>query len=313
MSFSARVKEELTSAYSNSRHCQIAEIAAILMFCGRIVKTNDKNSIRIQTENKAVIRKSFTLLKKAFNIYSSVLVRQGGFGKNFTYVLEVISPKAVSDILHSTKIIENNHTILLGKFKTSSILLKNSCCKRAFLRGVYLASGSMSDPEKSYHLEFVCFSEEQAKQIINILSDFSLEAKMILRKKYFVVYIKEGEGIANLLNIMEAHVALMEFENHRILKEVRNSVNRRVNCEAANITKTVNAAARQIEDILYIRECQGLISLPEILRETAEIRLNYPEASLSELGNMLHPPVGKSGINHRLRKLTEIAEKLRVQ
>ncbi len=313
MSFSARVKEELVDAYSNSRHCQIAEIAAILEFCGKVVKTDDGISIKIQTENKSVIRKSFTLLKKAFNIYSSVLVRQGVPGKSLTYNLEVSSPKAVSDILHSLKRSENNHNVLLGDSKTSSILLKNSCCKRAFLRGVYLASGSMSDPKKSYHLEFVCLNEEQAEQIINILSDFSLDAKMILRKKYFVVYIKEGEGIANLLNIIEAHVALMEFENYRILKEVRNSVNRRVNCEAANITKTVNAAARQIEDILYIREYQGLVSLPEPLRETAEMRLNYPEASLNELGGMLHPPVGKSGVNHRLRKLTEIAEKLRVQ
>lgn len=313
MSFSARVKEELVDAYSNSRHCQIAEIAAILEFCGKVVKTDDGISIKIQTENKSVIRKSFTLLKKAFNIYSSVLVRQGVPGKNLTYNLEVSSPKAVSDILHSLKLSGNNHNVLLGSSKTSSILLKNSCCKRAFLRGVYLASGSMSDPKKSYHLEFVCLNEEQAEQIINILSDFSLDAKMILRKKYFVVYIKEGEGIANLLNIIEAHVALMEFENYRILKEVRNSVNRRVNCEAANITKTVNAAARQIEDILYIRERQGLVSLPESLRETAEIRLNYPEASLTELGGMLHPPVGKSGVNHRLRKLTEIAEKLRMQ
>ena len=196
--------------------------------------------------------------------------------------------------------------------KTHSLLLKNSCCKRAYLRGAYLAVGSMSDPAKSYHLEYVCQKQEHADFLVDILRSFSLEAKIVQRKKYYVVYLKEGEGIVDLLNVMEAHVALMELENTRILKEVRNSVNRRVNCEAANITKTVHAATRQIEDILYIKEHYGLENLPDNLYEIATVRLENPEVSLKELGELLDPKVGKSGVNHRLRKLMEIADRLKV-
>lgn len=305
MSFSGKVKEELVNVYSSSRHCQLAEIAALMEFCGRIVEEEGRLRIKIQTENKAVAKKYFTLIKKAFNIYSDVLVRLNGRqGKNSVYVLEVAGQKEAGDILKSIKYQDE---------KASPLLLKNSCCKRAFLRGAYLAAGSMSAPEKGYHLEYVCTKETQAEQLVAILKDFSLDGKIVLRKKYFVVYLKEGEGIVDLLNIMEAHKALMDLENLRILKEVRNSVNRRVNCEAANITKTVNAASRQVEDIIFIKECYGLKKLPENLQEIAQLRLENPDAALKELGELLVPPVGKSGVNHRLRKLAEIAKRLKAQ
>ena len=194
----------------------------------------------------------------------------------------------------------------------SLLLLKRSCCKRAYLRGSFLSSGSMSDPKKGYHLEFVCNSEIGAIQIQEILSDFDIEAKIVLRKKYYIVYIKEGEAIVNLLNVMEAHVSLMDFENLRIVKDVRNQVNRRVNCEAANIMKTVTAATRQREDIFYIKEHGGLEQLPRTLREIAGARLEYPDLSLKELGELFDPPIGKSGVNHRLRKINEIANKGRL-
>ena len=196
---------------------------------------------------------------------------------------------------------------------TDPVLIKNSCCKRAYLRGCYMAVGSMSDPYKSYHLELVCGLQAQAEQLLKILHDFSLDAKMIIRKKYHVVYMKEGENIADFLNITEAHKALMEFENTRIYKGMRNMVNRKVNCEAANITKTVNAATRQVEDIRLIREKMGLEGLPEPLRQMAYVRLENPQASLGELGKLLDPPVGKSGVNHRLRKLGELAKELKVK
>ena len=147
--------------------------------------------------------------------------------------------------------------------------------------------------------------------MLDVIHSFGIEAKSILRKKYYVVYIKESESIVDLLNVMEAHVALMNLENLRILKGMRNSINRRVNCEAANITKTVNAASRQIEDILFLRDHYGFEKLPDNLRQMAQVRLEYPEATLKELGEYLDPPVGKSGVNHRLRSLSEIAEKNR--
>lgn len=169
----------------------------------------------------------------------------------------------------------------------------------------------MSNPGKSYHLEFDCIDEGEADLLQELTAAFDIPAKIARRKKYFVVYVKEGSAICDMLNIMGAHVSLMDFENHRIVKEVRNSINRKVNCETANITKTVNAAAGQVKDITLIQERMGLSELPKNLREIAQLRLEYQEATLQELGELLTPPVGKSGVNHRLRKLSEIAESMR--
>ena len=313
MSFSGTVKEELLHAGSTSRHCQIAEIAAIIQFCGRIRRTPQGDpGICIQTENPVVARKTFTLLKKTFNIYTSVLVRQiMKQSRTLVYVLTIERPRDVMKLLEALKWYRNGVLSVQEAMTADEVLIKNSCCRRAFLRGAYLTVGSMSDPEKSYHLEFVCPGLGQAKQLAQILNDFNLEAKIIERKNHYVVYIKEGSCIVDLLNIMEAHVALMELENLRIVKEMRNSINRRVNCETANITKTVNASSKQIQDIQYLKDHYGMENLPENLKEMAEVRLDNPDAPLKELGNYLNPMVGKSGVNHRLRKLSELADRLR--
>ena len=183
--------------------------------------------------------------------------------------------------------------------------------KRAYIRGAFLAAGSMSDPSKSYHFEIVCDEEEQAEYLKELMSGFELDGKVVQRKKNYVVYLKEGSQIVDILNVMEAHVALMELENVRIMKEMRNSVNRKVNCETANINKTVSAAVKQTEDIRYIQDTVGFEKLSEGLKDVALTRLAYPDATLKELGELLENPIGKSGVNHRLRKLSEIAEKLR--
>ena len=193
----------------------------------------------------------------------------------------------------------------------SQLITQNACCKRAFIRGAFLSSGSMSDPKKAYHLEIVISSLDKAEQLRDMIQTFSIDAKIVMRKKNYVVYIKEGSQIVDLLNVMEAHIALMNLENVRILKEMRNSINRQVNCEAANINKTVTAASKQKEDILYIRDTVGLGDLADGLEDIARLRIDYPEASLKELGAMLLPPIGKSGVNHRLRRLSMIADQLR--
>ena len=186
-----------------------------------------------------------------------------------------------------------------------------NCCKRAFIRGTFLSSGSISDPEKGYHFEIVCPDRGKAEQLQGIIRSFHVEAKIVVRKKSYVVYVKEGAQIVDMLAVMEANVALMNLENIRILKEMRNTVNRKVNCEAANINKTVNAAVRQVEDIQLISRTVGFESLSDALAQVARLRLKYPDATLKELGMMLNPQVGKSGVNHRLRKLSEIADELR--
>lgn len=315
MSFSGKVKEELAAVTGSARHCQIAELAAIFEYCGYISnRENGRPVIGISTENKIISIKCFTLLKKTFNIYSGVSVRKHSHqSKNQVYELRVEDWRKAQDVLMAFKLYDE----VTGSYGdagmvTNSLLLKKDCCRRAYLRGVYLAAGSMSNPEKGYHLEFVCDKEQQAAGLIRILHEFGIEGKEVLRKKYHVVYLKDGEAIVDLLGIMGAHVALMDLENTRIYKEMRNSINRRVNCEAANITKTVNAAARQVEDIMYIKERMGLQKLPDSLKEMAQLRLDYPEATLKELSEMMDPPVGKSGVNHRLRKLSELAERLRL-
>ena len=301
MSFSSTVKEELSAQVSTARHCQLAELAALIHFCGSTC--DDGMHLCLETENEAVVRKCFTLLRKTFNI-DNVVTR----GKS----------RLLSDDETELKVIQALH--LAGKAgcpialeaPVSSLIIKSSCCARAYLRGAFLSIGSMSAPEKSYHLEFVCNAQEQARQLQGIIQEFQIEAKVIKRKKYFVVYLKEGAGIVNLLNVIGAHVSLMNLENLRIVKEMRNSINRRVNCETANISKTVTAASKQIEDILLIRDKYGFENLPDNLRQMAEIRLEYPDAPLKELGERFDPPLGKSGVNHRLRRLSELAEKARL-
>lgn len=313
MSFSKEVKEELSRQMPSARHCQIAEIAAIISFCGNVcISANDRYSIKIHTEILAVARKCFTLVKKTFNIYTEISIRQNAYlKKSKTYTILIKRHEDAVRILQATKLLDEDYDIKENLSIVDNVVLMQSCCKRAFIRGAFLAAGSISTPQKFYHFEIVCQSMEKARQLQEIIHTFDIEAKIVVRKKYYVVYIKEGSNIVEILNVMEAHVALMNLENVRILKEMRNFVNRQVNCETANLNKTISAAVKQIEDIRFIEENAGLSSLPENLEEIARLRLEHSEASLKELGTMLSPPVGKSGVNHRLRKLSEIAEKMR--
>lgn len=312
MSFSSEVKDELSRQISTARHCQIAEIAAIISMCGRIViSADDKYCIKVHTENVAVGRKYFTLIKKTFNINTEISIRRNVYlKKSRTYSIAVKSHEDSIRILNACKLLNNNE-IKEDMSIVSNMVIQNSCCRRAFIRGAFLAAGSISDPEKFYHFEIVCSVKEKAEQLQAIINSFDIESKIVTRKKYYVVYIKEGAQIVEVLNVMEAHVALMNLENVRIIKEMRNSVNRKVNCETANINKTVSAAVKQIEDINYIKGHMRLESLSEGLEDIARIRLEYPDATLKELGKMLTPEVGKSGVNHRLRKLSNIAQELR--
>lgn len=313
MSFSLEVKEELAKHIGSSRHCQLAEIAAIIDGAG-LIKADESGKIALylQDDNPLVVRKFFTLLKKAFNIRTSILedipkVKENGR----IYRPVMISDKDLHSVLGAIRMIDSEGTVRSITDGISPQVVRNSCCKRAFLRDSFMCLGSISDPNKSYHLEYVCDREEQAERLREMIESFDIKAMIVCRKKYFVLYIKEGAGIVDLLNIMEAPVSLMNLENLRIVKEMRNSINRRVNCEVANITKTVNAATKQIEDITFLRDHYGFENLPVNLREMAEVRLEHPDSTLLELGRFLDPVVGKSGVNHRLRKLSELADKLK--
>ena len=313
MSFSSKVKEELKKQESPARHCCIAEFAALFALSGQIKKLeNGDIYIKIQTENLTVAQKSYILLRKTFRARIETMVRRHNFpAASGSYSIYVFRKHDVLNILQAVKIIDGQKKQWGSLSEVHYLLVQNTCCKRAFLRGAFIAAGSVANPEKAYHLEIAVLSGKFAAQIREIITSFMIDAKIIERKKYYVVYIKEGSQIVDFLNVTGAHIALMDFENVRIVKEVRNSVNRQVNCETANIGKTVAAAARQIEDIKYIQCNMGFSKLTEGLKEIARLRLEYPESPLQELGRMLSVPIGKSGVNHRLRKLSDIANQMR--
>lgn len=305
MSFSSEVKGELEKQIGKGRHCQLAELSAIMGHLGRIDANQWDYSITVVTEHAGLAKKCYTLFRRAFDLTPELE------GTN-ACSLRIRGKDEVRRVLMALKFINEDEQCppkLSGRI--NGLLVQNSCCRRAFLRGAFLASGSISDPNKSYHFEIVCDTMQQAQQIQEMMIDFDTDAKIVERKNHYVVYLKEGAQIVDMLNVMEAHVALMNLENVRILKEMRNHVNRTVNCETANINKAVNAAVKQIADIRLIRERGGLESLPENLRQMAEVRLEHPDATLKELGDYLSPPVGKSGVNHRLRKIGEIADSIR--
>ncbi len=313
MSFSGDVKKELALSNNKRRHCQLAELAAIVALGGQIViRPFGRCIIKVQTENFFVAKKYCTLLRKTFNINADVAVRF--FSTSKSTKLYTVSISKSSDclmIMQALKLFDKKKGFCFANELVSPILIQQNCCKRAFLRGAFLVTGSMSDPKKSYHLEIVCTTAEKAKQLQELMISLTLSAKTVLRKKQYVVYIKEGDQLVDALNLMDAHVSLMELENIRILRDIANNINRQTNCEVANSQKTITASAKQRDDILLIEKTSGLASLPPTLYEIAVLRLENPDISIKELGEMLSPPIGKSGVNHRLRKLNHLANEIR--
>lgn len=317
MSFSGEVKEELCHQTGGARHCQIAELTAIITLCGRVhISVREEYCIRMQTENIWVAERYSYLLKKIFRICPEVSVRrhsQNSRPRSAIYQVAVTDHQNAIRILQAVKLLTPQGSLAEEIPLIHNVVVQKNCCRRAFLRGAFLAAGSVSDPMRSYHFEIVCDTEYQAEQLQALIQSLGIDARTVRRKKNHIVYVKEGSQISDLLGMMDARKALLEWENVRIIKEMRGSVNRKVNCETANINKTVNAAVKQMEDIKYIRDRIGFEGLSNGLDEIARVRLQYPEATLKELGLLLSPPVGKSGVNHRLRKLSCIADELRAR
>ncbi len=312
MSFSAKVKGEICRHTGLTQEEALAELSAIMKVSGTISFGGSSVNFRITTENPASARLVFTLLKEHFDIHSRLMVKKSNsLKKNNLYMVMITEEMGVKELIKKVGILGEEEGLLSLDYSVNHSLLVNDDCKRAYIRGAFIGGGSISNPEKTYHLEFVTHNYEYSVELSKLINSFGLKSKVIQRKSSYIVYLKEGEQIIDLLNIIGAHSSLLELENIRIMKEMRNNVNRLVNCETANLSKTVNAAVRQVESIKTIQREIGLARLPKNLREIAELRLNYPDESLKELGEMLNPPVGKSGVNHRLRKIEKIAEELR--
>ena len=300
MSFSNDVKNELSRLETNEVCCDKAEVLGVLRMSGAIVIRGMNIGIHFSTENAALARRVLQILKNNYQVQTEVVItRSRRLKKNNRYQVRVLPAPQVS-------IAMNELQLLSVESDLKNPLLNKQCCKRAFLRGAFLGGGSISRPSSDYHLEMVTGNEDFARSIIKVMHTFSMKAKLTDRKNDYIVYLKDGESITNFLRVIGAHNSMMELENVRVLKEMRNNVNRRVNCETANLGKVVKAAVRQVNCIKFIDEHMGLSELPQALQDTARLRLEYPDASLNELVEY-SGGIGKSGINHRLKKLQEMA------
>lgn len=306
MSFSSKAKNELARRTSDSKCCQLAELSALVRVSGTIqLAGRGRTNLVITTENPAIARLIFTLFKRSMRVHTEIDVTKNPvLRKNNLYDIRINDS---TDILKSLEIMIEDEGVTVINNGLPKTLIENECCRRAYIRGTFLGGGSLSDPEKSYHMEMITHREDYANELMLLVNTYGLNSRVVARKKNYIVYLKEGDQIVDLLNIIGAHTALMSFENTRIVKSMRNNINRIVNCETANLKKMTNAAARQKRAIEIIEDYRGLESLPDSLKEIAEIRINNTDISLKELGELISPPIGKSGVNHRLRKLEKIA------
>ena len=308
MSFASETKKELTQVEAENTSLK-AELSALIRMNGSLSFTNRQLSLDVQTENAAIARRMYTILKKFYNYRIELLVRKKmRLKKNNVYICRVRD--GAKELLEGLHILSGN---FLFNHTISDELIGSEEDKKAYLRGAFLAGGSVNNPEtSSYHLEVYSLYKEHGEALMNLMNHFDLNAKTIERKKGFVTYLKEAEKISNFLSLVGAHQAMLKFEDVRIVRDMRNSVNRLVNCETANLNKTIGAAVRQVENIRFIDNMIGIDQLPEKLREIARLRVEYQEVTLKELGEMVSTGVvSKSGINHRLRKIDEIADALR--
>ena len=312
MSFTSDIKKELTMTGPGKKCCQLAQISGFLRFAGSITLMGGIG-IRISTENPAVARCYASMIRSYFGSKTSLSVEESSsINGGRTYGLSITPDMNAEAILRETGILsvkEGSNYITDGM---DPMIVKKRCCKKAALRGIFMASGSVSGlTTKGYHMQIVCASRYMADDVRKLLSAFGLKARVSGDEGRYIVYLKEGEQIADFLSVVGATNQMFEYQNVMINRQMKNKLNRISNCENANLDKTVNAAQKQLADIRYIQRTKTLDFLPEKLRVTAELRLSNPELSLSELAALGDPPIGKSGLNHRLAKISRIADELR--
>ncbi|WP_283575553.1 DNA-binding protein WhiA [Limosilactobacillus pulli] len=307
MSYANEVKKELTGLQVHLDNAK-AELMALIRMNGALGIANRNLVLNVQTESPAIARRIYSLLKQFYQVESEIVVRRKmKLKKNNQYVVRL--RYHAQEILSDLGILEGFQI----KEKVPMALLKDDLMIRSYLRGAFLAGGSVNNPETSrYHLEIYSLYEEHNEMIAQMINRYHLNARTTARRSGYIVYLKEAEKIAEFLQLIGATNGMLKFENIRIVRDMRNSVNRLVNCENANMDKVANASNRQIENIRLIDSMVGLDSLPEKLRAIAETRLAHQEVSLKELGVLVPGgPISKSGVNHRLRKLNAYADELR--
>ncbi|MBR3301340.1 MAG: DNA-binding protein WhiA [Firmicutes bacterium] len=312
MSFALDVKKELTTIPVTKKCCQLAQIADFLRFAGSITITDGRMGVRVSTNNPAVARLFITLIKEYFGTKGSLSIDNAEMplAGGCVYELNITPDMNAEGILREAGLLGVKEGLNYVTDGISAEVIKKRCCKKAFLRGAFLACGTITDPAKTYHLELPCAREYLAGDVRKLVNSFGLKARITQRRGRYIVYLKDAEQISDFLGIIGASAHLLHFEDVRVTKDVRGRVNRINNCESANLQRSVNAAQKQIADIKLIEKNRGLDSLPLKLRQAAVLRLENPELPLADLAALADPPLAKSGLNHRLAKLSEIAESI---
>lgn len=307
MSFASDMKNELTRIDVDEKNAR-AELSALIRMNGALSLSNQQFVINVQTENATTARRIYSLIKKVFNMEVEILVRKKmKLKKNNIYICRTkVKSREILDELGILKDGVFTHAI-------DPEMIQDDDMKRSYLRGAFLAGGSVNNPEtSSYHLEIFSLYENHSEGLAELMNEYELNAKHLERKKGSIVYLKEAEKISDFLSLIGGYQAMLKFEDVRIVRDMRNSVNRLVNCETANLNKTVSAAMRQVESIQLIDQEIGIENLPDRLKEIAKLRVENQDVSLKELGEMVSTgTISKSGVNHRLRKLNELADKIR--
>lgn len=316
MSFVNDVKAELEERIPPQRHCRLSELAGMLLYGGNVGKNGkDELYLVFSAEKENIAKKCFTFLKKSFNMNNSVTESTEKVGRKTNYQVRIDGTDDVKKVTEKTGFVwpSKSDEVVAALSEWEWKCPQNDCCVRSFVRGLFLMSGMMNDPEKSYHYEITVPNEAVGGYLKKALERFGCEPKLWERRGSLVVYMKDASQIADALTIMDATKARVHFEDIRVVRSKRGEIQRQVNCEIHNLAKTSEASRKQIEDIRTIQETIGFGALPEELEKMARVRIRFPEASLQELGTHMVPPLGRSGVNHRLQKLCNIAEGIRLK
>lgn len=309
MSFSSEIKDEVAKIKVEDYKIILSELAGITPMCGILNFKNNKISMEYITENAPVARRIFTFLRRSFGFDVEVKnVRSTQLKKN-VFIIYISQDESCRLLLDELKYIKGASVFMINYAPTD--LIKTSNEKKAYIRGAFMGSGSITDPKKGYHLEFVSENESNAYFLRDTINEFGLKSKVIMRKEKYIIYIKDSEQISDFLSLIGAYNSVLNYENVRVIKEMRNNVNRIVNCETANLNKTVKSSYDQVEDIKLIEREIGIENLDEDLKAITKIRLENRSMSLNDIANSLEPKLSKSTVNYRFKKLRRIANKLR--
>lgn len=305
LSFNGAVKEELAHIWAPQECCRRSELAALLRACGTIrLQSGRRLACSLTTDHGSIARKAIRLARECYRLTTEIVVkRRRRLRKNLAYTVRIPHQEGLDQMLRRAGVLDGN-----GVLREALDLaeLDHDGCVRAFLRGFFLGCGWVNAPEREHHLEWTVRQTETADTVGQALFSLGVKVRMAGRKENVVLYVKDAEQVSRVLVLVGAHQAVLRYEDIRVLKEMKNLVNRQVNAETANLTKSVEASGRQIEALQNLAAAGGLERLSPSLRELAQLRLSHPDANLKELGEMCNPPLGKSGVNHRMRALMRL-------